>query len=227
VSSQLAATPNSLSLSLYGGLVLQQAAVAWASFLLVGVLSLAMVRRRAWRLFHGAHHLSLALFVATLWHARGAWQYVGGGLCLWLADRVLRVGGNARVVVVHRFAAVPTDDSPPDSDGDGFGDDGDSGGVAVLAYTVVGGGAWRGSRLAGAGCAGGLVRRCFGGGDSGGGGGHWPPSEATGECVGAGGSQLHGLKTVPFCRLKKKKGHSKKCRSVFIGFLTWDREGQP
>lgn len=80
------------------------------SFLLLGCFSLAVVRRRAWRLFRWAHHFSLALFVATLWHARGSWQYVGGGFLLWLLDCLLRVGGNARRVTVHSLAARPTDD---------------------------------------------------------------------------------------------------------------------
>ena len=59
-------------------------------FLAFGVFAFYWVRRKHFELFYYFHHLYLALFVMTLWHAASAWYYVTGGLALWFFDRFLR-----------------------------------------------------------------------------------------------------------------------------------------
>jgi len=71
-----------------------------ASFLVMGVLSLPVVRRRSFELFYYSHHLFLLLLPAVLWHATAAWYYVSGGLCLWLVDRGMRLWSGTRHVQV-------------------------------------------------------------------------------------------------------------------------------
>ena len=44
-----------------------------AIFLAMGVLAHDWVRRNHFELFYWAHHVSLAFFVAALWHATGLW----------------------------------------------------------------------------------------------------------------------------------------------------------
>ena len=82
----------------------------------MGLLASALVRRRWFELFYWSHHVFLALFAATLWHATASWQYVLGGLALWFLDRLLRLGDTTREVFVHSLHAVATDDSAPDSE---------------------------------------------------------------------------------------------------------------
>ena len=66
----------------------------------MGILAHWSVRRRWWELFHVSHHIFMALFLSTLWHATASWQYVLAGLSLWFLDRLMRLGHSTRRVVV-------------------------------------------------------------------------------------------------------------------------------
>jgi hypothetical protein len=74
------------------------AMVTFAAMLVaVGVLALPIVRRRHFEVFYYSHHIALAFFVTSLWHATGSWPFLLGGLLLWLVDGVLRVQRSAQV----------------------------------------------------------------------------------------------------------------------------------
>jgi predicted ferric reductase len=60
-------------------------------FLVMGGLSLPVVRRLHYDLFYWSHHLSLGLFLMMLWHSTMSWYYIAAGLTLWAADHALRL----------------------------------------------------------------------------------------------------------------------------------------
>lgn len=77
--------------------------VSVAMFLAMGLL--VRVRRSHWEVFKWTHHIALAVFVATLWHANMAWYYLVAGLTLYLVDRYLRFA-KAAVVASTDFELV-------------------------------------------------------------------------------------------------------------------------
>mmetsp|Transcript_19174 Transcript_19174/g.22856 ORF Transcript_19174/g.22856 Transcript_19174/m.22856 type:complete len:1186 (+) Transcript_19174:273-3830(+) len=110
-----------------------QVGTVWIVFVVMGLLASWLVRRKAWELFHVTHHIFLALFIATLWHATSSWQYVLCGLSLWFLDRFLRLGQTSRRVHVQGLDVQLADESSGIDDG--YGDD-DAGAITVLSYTI-------------------------------------------------------------------------------------------
>mmetsp|Transcript_15362 Transcript_15362/g.19251 ORF Transcript_15362/g.19251 Transcript_15362/m.19251 type:complete len:798 (-) Transcript_15362:498-2891(-) len=58
--------------------------------LFIGVGTLDWIRRNHFEIFYYSHFVFMGVFIVMLWHATCAWQYILGGLSLWMLDRAIR-----------------------------------------------------------------------------------------------------------------------------------------
>ena len=79
-------------------------------FVTHGVLTMSYIRRNFFEVFYYAHHLFMALFLTTIWHANSAWYYLLPGLALWFLDRILRTWNAYGSVKVLKCEALSTTD---------------------------------------------------------------------------------------------------------------------
>ena len=75
-------------------------------FLVMGGLSLPVVRRLHYDLFYWTHHLSLGLFLMMLWHSTMSWYYIAVGLTLWAADHAIRLYRSVGISVKVESATI-------------------------------------------------------------------------------------------------------------------------
>jgi predicted ferric reductase len=78
-------------------------------FVTHGVLTMSYIRRNYFEVFYYAHHLYMALFISTIWHANSAWYYLLPGLALWFLDRILRTMNAYGSVKVLKCEALSND----------------------------------------------------------------------------------------------------------------------
>mmetsp|Transcript_20346 Transcript_20346/g.40351 ORF Transcript_20346/g.40351 Transcript_20346/m.40351 type:complete len:969 (-) Transcript_20346:201-3107(-) len=90
------------------GLVLAATCLAFVS---MGLLARDCVRRAAYEVFLVAHLVTFGIFIiAVLWHADGAWKFLGGGAVLWVADALIRFARATSLVEVCDASLVARGD---------------------------------------------------------------------------------------------------------------------
>ena len=80
--------------------------IVFPFFVTQGILTMSYIRRNYFEVFYYAHHLFMALFISTLWHANSAWYYLLPGLVLWFFDRILRTFNAYGTVKVLNCKAI-------------------------------------------------------------------------------------------------------------------------
>ena len=80
-------------------------------FITQGVLTMSYIRRHYFEVFYYSHHLFMALFLSTIYHANSAWYYLLPGLALWFLDRILRTLNAYGSVRVLKYEALSNPDS--------------------------------------------------------------------------------------------------------------------
>jgi len=80
--------------------------VWWSMLVCMGGFALNVIRRKNFELFYYTHHMYMAIYIGSLWHANNLWYFLISGLGIWFTDRLIRFSRGCSVVGGLKVAPV-------------------------------------------------------------------------------------------------------------------------